>query len=193
LRIVCDTLPALVACTVLCVIAFQRDWSAVPFLLEHCCKVVLTYFTTVFLGNFSAALWRLAGGTALDPMNNPALGSTPAMFWRRWNQPARQFFYHYVFLPSGGVRTPVRATLVTFFVSGLVHEYVFGIAANWIQGWQLVFFMLQGCAAAATLRVQPQKHAVPAWIAGTVLFNLVTSVFFFKSVDVLFPFYSSRN
>lgn len=193
LRTAVYNLPAFTISAFLSIVTFQQEWSAVPIFLEHGCKVILVFSTTVSLANLSAALWRLAGGVALNPMNRPELGQTPAMFWRRWNQPAQQFFCHHVYLPSGGNRTPIRATFVTFFVSGLVHEYVFGMAANRVQGWQLLFFMLQGCAAAATMRFKPQKQVVPFWIAGTILFNLATSVFFFKSVNMLFPFYSPRN
>ena len=57
---------------------------------------------------------------------------------------------------------PVFATLAVFAVSGLMHEYVFGVATGRVQGWQMLFFMVQGCAAAATLRVRPTGWRGPA-------------------------------
>ena len=137
--------------------------------------------------------YRLLGGTALDPMGNPITARTPAEFWRRWNHPAQQFLHEYAFMPAGGFRRAVRATMVTFGVSGLVHEYVFGIAAGRIQGCQLLFFSLQGCAVAATMRCRPSGRMSVLWIAGTLVFNLATSVLFFQSVDAVLPFYWPRG
>jgi hypothetical protein len=95
----------------------------------------------------------------------------------------------YAFLPAGGPRRAVRATLVTFGVSGLVHEYVFGIASGRVQGWQLLFFMLQGVAVVATMRIRPRGRMMLAWVAGTAAFNLASSVFFFLCVNQVLPFY----
>jgi hypothetical protein len=86
----------------------------------------------------------------------------------------------------------MSATLATFVVSGLIHEYVFGIASGRIQGRQFLFFSLQGCASLATMRARPTGPRSVIWIAGTTLFNLVTSVLFFQSVDDVLPFYSRQ-
>jgi D-alanyl-lipoteichoic acid acyltransferase DltB (MBOAT superfamily) len=115
---------------------------------------------------------------------------TPAAFWRRWNRPAQQFLDEYAFKPAGGLRRTVRATLITFGVSGVVHEYVFGIASGRVQGWQLGFFLLQGIAAVTTMRIKPQGRVAIPWIAGTWLFNVTSSILFFRSVDAVVPFYS---
>src|SRR5260370_20964948 len=84
--------------------------------------------------------------------------------------------------PAHGFRAPIRATLLTFAVSALVHEYVFGIVLGRVQGYQTVFFLLQGCAAAATLRIRPNGWSAMLWGAATLGFNLATAVFFFASV-----------
>src|SRR5258708_7726703 len=47
----------------------------------------------------AVAVWRLLGGTARDPMNNPFASRTPADFWRRYNRPAQQFLYEDPFRP----------------------------------------------------------------------------------------------
>jgi MBOAT, membrane-bound O-acyltransferase family len=169
---------------------FLIDWQGWPFALEHAAKVVTLYLALIPGAAALVALWRLAGGKARDFMDHPYLARTPADFWRRYNRPAQQFFYEDVFKPAGGLRSPLRATLLTFAVSALIHEYVFGIVIGRVQGYQTVFFMLQGCATAATERVKPRGwYAIP-WIAGTLAFNLASSVFFFASVNGLVPFYS---
>jgi hypothetical protein len=185
--------PALLVLMLLGVGLWRQDWSAVPFALEHALKVSLVVLAVVLIANALAAAYRLLGGRALDFMNNPIAASTPADFWRRWNRPAQQFLSEYIFMPAGGLRKPVRATLVTFGVSGLVHEYVLGIAAGSVQGWQILFFTVQGCAVVATTHTRPTGRTQSLWIAATVVFNLSTSVLFFQSVDAVLPFYWPRS
>ncbi len=185
--------PASLVSLLLGVGLWRQDWSAVPFVLEHALKVSSVILALVLITNASAAAYRLLGGRALDPMRYPMAAATPADFWRRWNRPAQQFLDEYAFRPAGGLRRAVRATLATFVVSGLLHEYVLGIAAGRIQGCQILFFSIQGCAVAATMRTRPSGRLLPLWIAGTLAFNLSTSVLFFRSIDAILPFYWPRN
>ena len=177
---------------VLLVWLFKRDWSGVPFFLEHCLKTV-TFFLALIPGSaLAVTLWRLGGGRARDFMDAPLLAATPAEFWRRYNRPAQQFFYEDVFKRAGAFRSPMRATLATFAVSALAHEYVFGVTLGRVQGYQTVFFLLQGAAVATTLRLRPASWRVWPWIGATWIFNLAASLLFFASVNGIFPFYS-RN
>jgi hypothetical protein len=167
--------------------AFHVRWASVPFLLEHMVKVTAVYVAVA--GGVGAAALRLAGAVAITPMAHPEFAPTPAEFWRRWNRPAQRFFYEDVFKPCGGLRPPVRGTLVTFAVTAAVHEYVFGIAAGRVQGYQAAFFLLQGCAAAVTLRARPTGTRRVVGIALTLTFVFASSMLFFRSVDAIVPFY----
>jgi MBOAT, membrane-bound O-acyltransferase family len=169
------------------------DWSYMSIVIEHSVKVIVTYATVVSFAQLGAVAYRLSGGAALDPMLSPAGAPTPAEFWRRWNRPAQQLLETYAFRPAGGLHRPVRATLVTFAASAAVHEYVFGIAAGHLQGWQAVFFLIQGVAAAASIRLRPTGWRLALGQFLTVTFNLATSVFFFQSVNSVLPFYSPRS
>lgn len=158
---------------------------------EHVVKVAVIVTTIVCISNCGAIVWRLSGGVAWDPMLNPIFARTPADFWRRWNRPAQQFLHEYAYLPAGGLKHHARATLVTFIVSGLLHEYVFDIAAGHIQGWQLLFFTIQGFATLATMRLHPRGTLVLPCLVGTLMFNLLTATLFFASVNQIVPFYAA--
>jgi hypothetical protein len=135
---------------------FQIDSGRLPFVVEHGAKVVALFLVLVPASKAAVAAWRLLGGRAREPMANPFAARSPADFWRRHNRPAQQFFYEDVFKPLGGLRWPIRATLVTFAVSGVLHEYLFSIAIGRVQGYQTAFFLIQGAAVAATRGIRPR-------------------------------------
>jgi hypothetical protein len=185
--------PLALAMVGLCGWLFSFDYAEKPFAVEHTLKVFTVVLTVILLADCAARVWRLLGGVALDPMSSPAVASTPAEFWRRWNRPVQQFLHEYPFRAAGGARRPVRATMAAFAVSGLVHEYVFAIASGRIQPWQLLFFSLQGAAAVVTNRIPPRSGYRLLCIGGTISFNLLLAMLFFKSVNSVLPFYSPRR
>ncbi len=172
---------------------FQVDWRAYPFAVEHCVKVLGAFLILVPTTAAAASGLRLLGQRVREPMDNPFLSSTPADFWRRYNRPVTQFLYEDVFRPVGGRRSPIRATLVTFAVSGVLHEYIFDLSVRRIQGYQLAFFLIQGLAVAATMRLRPRGWRTFPWIVGTLAFNLTTGTLFFASVNEILPFYVART
>jgi D-alanyl-lipoteichoic acid acyltransferase DltB (MBOAT superfamily) len=118
--------------------------------------------------------------------------ATPAEFWRRWNQPAGQFMYEYLFKPTGGSRRIFLPVMATFAFNGLVHEYVLGVAAGRILGLAFLFFLIQGLATAATLHLRPSGIGKALGIVLTLIFNLATSLVFFACVNAVVPFYAVR-
>jgi len=118
------------------------------------------------------------------------LARTPAAFWRRFNVPMQRFFNERIFKPMGGRQKPICASLVVFVISGIIHEYVFGIALCRVQGWQMAFFILQWCAVVMTIRIKPQAGRVVPWMMATLIFNILSGVVVFSSVNGLVPFYS---
>jgi hypothetical protein len=169
--------------------AFRAHWSSLPFFVEHSVKVLALFLVIIPGAAAMGSLWRLCGGTAREFMDRPYLAATPADFWRRYNRPAGQFFYEDVFKLAGGRRRLLPAVILAFAVSAALHEYLFDIAVGRVQGYQTAFFALQGAAVAATLRLRPRgKLMIPCTLL-TLLFNLVTSVLFFMSLDEVLPFY----
>jgi D-alanyl-lipoteichoic acid acyltransferase DltB (MBOAT superfamily) len=132
---------------------------------------------------------RLLGVQARDVLERPVLAVTPADFWRRYNRVIGQFLHEDVFLRVGGFRAPLRATMITFVISALAHEYLFGIAIGRVEGWQTAFFLVQGLAVAATVRLKPRGPWVFVSTAMTLAFNIATSFLFYASVDAVSPWW----
>ncbi|MCO4093900.1 MAG: hypothetical protein HEQ37_07175 [Acidovorax sp.] len=170
---------------------FGVDWQDGTFIFEHISKVTSLMVAIVCGLSAATALWRLSGGTARDYMDQPFAARTPADFWRRYNRNVQQFFWEDVFKPLGGHRAPVRTTLLVFGLSALLHELIFYAAIGRVQGYQTAFFALHGVASAMTLRIRLRNGwaAIP-WIVATLVFNLVSSVFFFASIHEVTPFYA---
>ena len=186
----------LVASTVLAILAFRHNWRPRPFALEHVAKVLAFFLVLVPLSTISAVIWRLLGGHALDFMDNPFAARTPADFWRRYNRPVHEFFDENLFRPLAGRgrerRSRALPALLVFVVSAAVHEYVFAPAVGRVQGYQAAFFLLQGLAVAATLRIKPRGTRAVFWTAATLAFNLATGVLFFASLNQVLPIYQHR-
>jgi hypothetical protein len=171
-------------------LAWRLHLEQVSFALEHVAKLVAFYVASLGAIGALVAFWRLLFGKARDPMQDIFTAPTPAVLWRRYNRTVGQFFYEDLFPRFGGLRRPVRATLLVFAFSSLVHEYVFGVAIGAVQGWQTAFFMLQGVAVAATLRARPRGAARVAAMLGTLAFNATSSVLFFVSLQQVVPFWA---
>ena len=169
---------------------FGVDWSSRSFLAEHVGKVLALMLAITCGLTACAAAWRLCGGTARDYMDRPFAARTPAEFWRRYNRNMQQFFWQDVFRTHGGRRTPIRMMLLVFALSALLHEAIFSVAVGRVQGYQTAFFAVQGLAAALTARIKVKGWATIPWTAGTLGFNLVSSVLFFASIHEVVPFYS---
>ncbi len=166
------------------------DWSTHAFILEHSVKATAVFFLATFSFALLVAIHRANGTMARDFSNAPLIARSPADFWRRYNLILGQLLHEDVFKPVGGRRSPIRGILIAFLVSALVHEYIFSIAIGQVQGFQLLFFLLQGIAVAATARVKPRGGQAILWVVGTFLFNLLSSVLFFASWQGLVGFYA---
>lgn len=171
---------------------FLIRWRSVPLAVEHAVKAAVIFTAIVAFLELVVAVVRLTGGTLPDFTRSPLLARTPADFWRRYNIVFQQYFFENVFRSIGGRKAPRVATLLIFALSGVVHEYVFGIAIGRVTGYQMTFFLLQGIGVAATLRAEPRgRIAVAASTAATIAFNLATSFFFFLSFHAIVRIYAN--
>ena len=89
-------------------------------------------------------------------------------------------------------------SFLTFFVSAVVHEYVFAVAASRIYGYQTAFFMIHGAGVAASggLNRFARRYGLLGTAlahTATILFLLLTSILFFASADKILPsFYTAE-
>lgn len=102
------------------------------------------------LFDLAASCWRLAGVNARPIMNAPLRSTSVSEFWgRRWNQALHQLVMQVFFRSFARSFGVVRATLVGFFISGLIHELVISVPAGAGYGLPAGYFLLQGWAVIA--------------------------------------------
>ena len=167
----------------------RLDWMGTPFLIVHTFVALSLMWMVVSAFSLMVAVTRLCGAYSLTANDSPYQARTPAEFWRRYNRIVGQFLHENVFKFANGRRHPVRATMLAFFISGLFHEYLFWIAIGRSPGLQMTFFLLQGAAVAATLRVRPKGAKAIWWWLLTWSFMVISSVPFFASFEHMVPVY----
>ena len=169
---------------------FKIDWAAYPFLLEHAVKSTCLAAWTIWAFQANTALWRLAGApAAFFTTKNVLRAYSPADFWRRWNRPMYRWLLENVYKPLGGRRNPHLAMLGAFAVSGLLHEYLFGVTLRHVTGYPTAFFLLHGLAAVLTRRFKPAGWLVVPATLFTFAFNTASTILLFIPINDRLPFY----
>jgi hypothetical protein len=163
------------------------------FLLDHVAKMAIFLLTIESASQGLYGLERLAGFDTTPIVRTAVLSRTVAEFWIRYNTRVHRWLYENTFRPCGGRRAPARGILLVFFVSAVLHELMFGIATSRFDGYQFIFFAIQGPAVLASGYLE--RLANRGGIAGAVVAHLATivwmagtSVFFFHGVNRIFPF-----
>ena len=110
---------------------------------------------------------RLYGWSLPNPFRAALLAWNPVELWRRWGIYNRSLLLQLVYFPLGGSRQHRdRNVLLTFVASALLlHSGWFGskYATVGVGGWrdETLYFLLQGLAVCACLRVRGAIEAVP--------------------------------
>lgn len=169
---------------------FKVNWAAYPFLLEHAAKSTCLAALTLWMFQANTALWRLAGAPAAFFTTRSVLRAhSPADFWRRWNRPMYRWLLEDIYTPLGGRRHPLLATLATFAVSGLLHEYLLGVTLQHVTGYPTAFFLLQGLAVVLTRRFKPTGWVRAPAILLTLVFLTASTILLFIPISDRLPFY----
>jgi hypothetical protein len=167
----------------------KQSWLANHLILLAGFVVIMQSF-----GQASLGLWRLLGMRVKRPVaDNILLSRTPADFWRRWSWPIHLWLYRYVYEPCGGRRRHVRAVLLVFLVSGLLHEVLAAVAIGRVTGHQTLYFITSAIGVLASpLLVRLARFGLTGEIvmrAVTILFLAATASLMFASFDMVLPIY----
>jgi Membrane bound O-acyl transferase family len=104
--------------------------------------ILVLHFGTFHL---LSLLWRLAGVDARPIMQAPLSAASLSDFWgSRWNLGFRQLTHRMIFQPVRMRSTVALATLLSFLVSGVVHDLVISLPARGGYGLPTCYFVLQG-------------------------------------------------
>jgi hypothetical protein len=159
------------------------------FWLDHVVKVAMFVVLIEAGGYLLQGVEQLLGFDTTRPMRSFFLSLTPAEFWSRYNTRVHSWLEANVYRPCGG---RIRGVLAVFFFSAVLHELMFDIATAQPDGYQFTFFILQAPAVIASpwLKRQADRygHIGHATVrALTIGWFVVTSIFFFRGVDRIFP------
>ncbi|HEX4141506.1 MAG TPA: membrane bound O-acyl transferase family-domain-containing protein [Candidatus Methylacidiphilales bacterium] len=103
-----------------------------------------------------ALFWQSRGLDAPPLMKCPIAATSLHDFWgRRWNAGFRDIVFVLFFLPLARRYGTSAAALLTFLLSGLIHELVITVPAGAGYGLPTLYFALQG----AGLMLERKSHA----------------------------------
>lgn len=149
-------------------------------------SMVYLYAFVSAIADATTGLLMLFGLHMSESFERPMLARSSSEFWgRRWNRFITRWAFRNVFIPMGGRRSPARATLLVFTISGLMHEYLVvacGDGLGSYTGRTLAFFLLQGLAVIASTRSTVRLPRGPA-IALHLAFLVATAPLFVVPLD----------
>ncbi len=115
-------------------------------------------------------LWRNVGVGAQPIMNAPLKAQTLGDLWsRRWNRAFSQLAHDYIQRPLARRWGLSRATLVSFFISGLIHDLLISVPAGGGYGLPTLYFTLQGAALLAQRSKWAARHGLERGAVGRAL------------------------
>lgn len=131
-----------------------------------------------------AFFWQRCGINAQPLMQAPLVSKSLTEFWgQRWNSAFRALSFDLMFRPLSKYVGGVAALLLTFFLSGVIHDIVISIPAGGSYGWPTVYFTLQGIGVLAERsRVGQRLRRTRPGLA-----RLFTLTILLAPVGLLFP------
>jgi hypothetical protein len=182
-----------VACWPLLLLLQSNPLLASHFLVDHLCKVGLFVIAIESAAQGVLGIERLLGFRTELMMNRIGQSRTPADFWARYNRRVHVWLLRNVFRPSGGAHRPLRGVVLVFAFSAAFHELAFDLATSRVDGYQATFFLLQIPAVLLSPGLErfAKRNGLMGIVtahAATILWMAASSVFFFRGVQMVFPF-----
>lgn len=176
--------------------------SALPTLADSAlpraawCLLAAYCASTAVSDVLSGATMALSGHREAEVFQSPLIARSPIDFWsQRWNLMFRNAAYRLIFVPAGGRKRAVQASILVFAFSALLHEYLVVAALGHTGGHMAAFFSLQGAATllnAWARRRTERRMPRPLGIALTWAWMLLTSPLFFVPILEIFPLETLR-
>ena len=127
----------------------RAAWPAYPLLAGWTGMVGATFILHFGSFHLLSLFWRHAGIDATPIMRNPIRATSVSEFWgRRWNTAFHELASRFTFQPLRRVVGAAGASLLTFVISGLIHELVISVPARAAYGLPTGYFVLQGLGVA---------------------------------------------
>jgi hypothetical protein len=170
---------------------FEVPALKASFILDHIVKLLLFVATTETLSQLALGLEHLVGFDTVPIIRRAYLSQTVGEFWCRYNTRVHRWLQYNVFLPCGGLKSPVGGVMLAFLISAVFHELMFGIATSRFDGYQFAFFMLQAPAVLISQKIERLRTKYGAVISVinrllTITWFGVSSMLFFHGVDRVF-------
>ncbi len=138
--------------------------------------VGLVFLSFFGISHVLALLWQRAGADAHPIMHAPVLARSPADFWgSRWNLAFREFLYDVVCRPTIRRLGTGGARLVTFLVSGLIHELVISVPAGGGYGLPTAYFVVQGIGVSIERSAFGKRWGLHQGLSGRLFTVLLTA------------------
>ncbi|KAJ0101089.1 hypothetical protein Patl1_04080 [Pistacia atlantica] len=151
-------------------------------LVLHCCQVYLSLETILTM---SATLACIFGFEVEPQFNKPFLATSLQNFWgHRWDlmvtsilrptiyNPVRRIFSHIIRQEW----TQYIGVIITFFVSGFMHEVIFYHLLRVLPTWEVTwFFVVQGVSVAVEIFIK--KNLASRWQLSSVVSTPLVLVF----------------
>ena len=171
-------------------------WSRDSWVVNHLIFAGAFVVVMSAFGQCATAVWQMQGSAQKTLVDNILLSRSPAEFWRRWSWPMHAWLYRYVYVPAGGKPHRVRATLMVFFVSGLMHECLAALAIGRVTGHQTLFFMVSavGVLISPALERIEERGVIPNAMARvfTLSFLVASSALMFATLNYILPVYQKH-
>lgn len=146
--------------------------------------VGLVFLFHLGLFHIASLGWRCAGVEARTIMRWPILATSISDFWgRRWNRAFRDLMFDWIFRPTTRLFGPAGATLVAFFVSGIVHELLITVPPRAGYGGPTAYFFLQAIGMLIERGRLGRRLGIGGGIGGRIFCLLVV----FAPIGLLFP------
>ena len=131
------------------------------------------------LFNLLAALWRWMGVETYELFRSPLKSNSLKEFWgKRWNLAFSEMSTIISFRPLRGIIGVEKAIIVSFLLSGLLHEIVISFPVNSGYGLPMLYFIIQAAAmqleSTSGLAKEMIRHPILShlWVLGFLLLPL---------------------